>query len=431
VPGANDIVNVAEQLTALLVFLQRPSVRWQLGAFLVALALAWLLTDGIQKRTRGRVERRLVGWLGAQRRSLARHLLAFVADIEFPLMSGLTVYLAELVLHSLGRPSGLLRESVYVLWLILAYRVLLAALGIRFAKEALRPYRRRLLMPVFALFGTLRVLGFLIDLDALGRFQLFTVSDTPILLGELFTTGVVLYFVFAAAWAAQRILQRAILPRVNAEPGTVNAVLTIARYVIIMLAVSFALGALGFDTSTIAFISGGLTVAIGFGSQQVFANLMSGILLLFDQSLRPGDVISVGGELGTVESLSIRATTMRTLDNVAVLMPNQSFISSPIRNLSKNEGRLRIQLSVAVAFEGDPHPIRETLIDTALRHEEVLRQPPPVVRFTGFGRLPSGKERASAQLAVWLADPLRAQEVTSDLYLATRAALAERDMELV
>lgn len=427
----DEVHEVAEQLAALLVFLQRPSVRLQLAAFAAALATAWLLTDGVQRLTRGRVQARVRRWLGADRRRVADRTLTLLATVEMPIASGIAVYLAGLVLRAAGRPSGLLRETAYVVWLLLGYRVLVAVLGLWVGSETIRPYRRRLLAPLFVLVAALRVVGLLVDLDSIGSFRLFTVSETPILLGAAFSTAVALYFIFSVAWAGQRILQGAILPRTNAEPGTMNAVLTIGRYVVIIVAASFALGALGFDTSTVAFISGGLTVAIGFGSQQVFANLVSGILLLFDQSLRPGDVISVGGEVGVVESLSIRSTTMRTPDNVAVVLPNQSFISSPIRNLSKNAGLLRVQLPVAVAFEGDPRRARDVLEATARRHPSVLRTPPARAHFTGFGLLPSGRRRATCQLAVWVSAPLRAQEITSDLYLALHDALAEEEMELV
>jgi potassium efflux system protein len=431
VPIERELHGIAELLSTLLVFLRRPMVQVQFVAFAAALGLAWILTDGLSRLTRGRTDRAVRGLLGADRSPLMGRVVAVLSRLEFPAVSALALYLAGLALRAAGWPRGLLNESAYVLWLLLAYRVIAALVEITLGEDSGRLVRKRFLAPLVAVLAVARGLGFLIDLRALGAVRLVTVSETPILLGALASTGVALYFLFGAAAAAQRILQSAILPRTGAEPGTVNAVLTVARYLLIAVAASFALSALGFDTSTVAFVSGGLTVAVGFGSQQVFANLVSGLILLFDQSLRPGDVVNVAGEMGVVESLSIRSTTIRTPDNVAVVMPNQSFVTGPIRNYSKNTGAVRLQIPVNVAFEGEPRRVGEILLAAVRAHRAVLHRPAPGAHIAGFGRMPSGKTRVAMQVTVWLDAPLRMVEVTSDLHLAMYDALAAHDMEIV
>jgi potassium-dependent mechanosensitive channel len=430
VPG-DGFIEIAEHLGVLLVFLGRPAVQVQLLAFALAIMLAWVLSDGLSRLARGRFREHIHQRLDTEQKSILRRALIVLRRIEFPVLGLALVWAVQMLFRTWERPAGLLGEWVFLLWLILIYRLIVALLDIAFGVEIVRPYRQRLLDPLIGLFAFLRVLGLLIDLGALGHARLLTIADTPIRLGGVFSTVVVLYFVFTGTWAVQTTVQRAVLPRTATDPGLVNAVLTVARYIVIILGVSFALGALGFDTSTIAFISGGLTVAIGFGSQQVFANMVSGLLLLFDQSLRPGDVISVAGEIGVVESLSIRATTMRTADNVAVVMPNQSFITGAIRNYSKTSEGVRLQIPVAVAYDGKPQFVRKLLLETVREHPAVLTHPAPAVYYSTFGKLPTGKNRFAYQLTAWLSDPLRMVEVTSDLILALHETLAAEGIDMV
>jgi potassium-dependent mechanosensitive channel len=428
----DGLAGIAERLAVLLVFLERPVVQLQMLAFVLALALAWVLSDGLWRLFReGLYERISIRLKTKEGHPTLQHILFALGRVEFPLLGLALVWAVQVLFRVWGHPAGLLGEWVFLLWLILIYRLIVALSILTLGAERVRPYRLRLLAPLVGVFAFLHVLGLLIDLGTLAQVRLFTIAETPIQLGGLFSTVVVLYFVLTGSWAIQTIVQHAILPRTAADPGMVNALLTIVRYIVIILGISFALGALGFDTSTIAFISGGLTVAIGFGSQQVFANMVSGLLLLFDQSLRPGDVISVAGEIGVVENLSIRATTMRTADNVAVVMPNQSFITGAIRNYSKTSEGVRLQIPIAVAFDGEPQFVRKLLLETIRKHPTVLFDPAPRVYYSAFGKLPSGKNRYAYQLTAWLSDPLHMVEVTSDLMLAAYETLAAEGIEMV
>ena len=420
---------MGEQLRVILVFLRRPAVWQQWLAFLLVLGLAWLLTEEL--RAWDSLDKRMQRRLGLKSKPTLLSIWVLLDRAVFPLAGLLLMWLAQALFRAWNRPAGLLGEWVFLFWLILVYRLVTVALTTWLGQHRKRSIQVRLLAPMVGIVALLRVLGLLIDLEAVAEAHVMTIGESPILLGPLFTTAVVLYFLFAFSWAGQAVVQRSIAPRTNTDPAMVNAVLTIARYAVIIVGVTFALGALGLDTSTVAFISGGLTVAIGFGSQQVFSNLVAGVLLLFDQSLRPGDVINVAGEIGVVENLSIRATTMRTADNVAVVMPNQSFVTGAIRNYSKSPTGVRLQIPLAVAHEGDPQEAASVALHAVGKHDKVLSDPKPAVLYTAFGRLPAGTPRTSLQLTAWLNDPLHIPEVTSELLLAVREALADHDMELV
>jgi len=182
---------------------------------------------------------------------------------------------------------------------------------------------------------------------------------------------------------------------------------------------------LGFDLTTLAFISGGLSVGIGFGLQEIVANFISGILLLFEQSLRPGDIVTVEGEMGEVKNLSIRATTVSTFDNVELVVPNQRFLTSTVRTYTKSNRLTRVLIYVGVSYNSDTKAVRDILLAEAERHNLVQEKPEPAVHFMGFGDF-----SLDFRLAVWVDDPLLMLSVASDLRFMILKALAEHNIEI-
>jgi len=421
----SEIQALLEQMVTIWVFLQRVPVRRQLLAFGIAVAVAWGVVTGLHHLMGGWLSTRLRSHWEIKGRHNWERAATIITQLDLPLVGLVTLYAASAIMILQQWPVGLLQESAFLLWILLAYRLAVALLCVTLDDKHARLWHRRVLAPLFWLFLAGRGLGLLIDLGALAQVQIAQVSDNVIRMGTIITTVLILYFLFTVSSIVQSMLQEMIIPRTTAEPGMINAALTIGRYVVIIIAVSISLSTLGFNTSTLAFISGGITVAVGFGSQQVFANFISGVLLLFEQSLRPGDVVNMAGEMGVVESLSIRATTMRTQDNVAIVVPNQTFLTTALRNYSKNTQRTRVLVKVSVVYDGDPEVVQELLLETARQNPVVLSSPPPAIYFTGFG-----KTRMDMQLAVWIRDPLLTSQITSELYLMIREALIERQIDL-
>lgn len=421
----SEIQALLEQMVTIWAFLQRAPVQRQLLAFGIAVAVAWGIVEGLHRIMGGWLSARLHSRWAIKGNPNWERAVTIITQLDLPLVGLATLYMASAILTLQKWPVGLLHESALLLWILLAYRLTVALLCITLDEKHAHLWHRRVIAPLFWLFLVGRALGFLIDLRTLGQVEIAQIADNAIRLGTITTTALILYFLFTVSSIIQSMLQEMIIPRTSAEPGLLNAALTIGRYVVIIIAVSISLSTLGFNTSTLAFVSGGLTVAIGFGSQQVFANFVSGILLLFEQSLRPGDVVNIAGEMGVVESLNIRATTMRTQDNVAIVVPNQSFLTTALRNYSKNTQRTRIQVQVSVLYDGNPQIVQDILLETASQNPAVLTSPPPAVYFTGFG-----KARMDMQLAVWIQDPLLTSQITSELYLMIREALIAQQIDL-
>jgi potassium efflux system protein len=129
--------------------------------------------------------------------------------------------------------------------------------------------------------------------------------------------------------------------------------------------------------TTVAAVTGGLSVGIGFGLREVLGNFISGTFMLFERSLRPGDIVEVDQQIGTVEKLSVRSTTLRTLDNEEIVIPNSSFFTDSLKSFTGTDDKVRFSVVVMANGLNDPERVSRVLHGVALEHPEVLNDPPP------------------------------------------------------
>lgn len=164
---------------------------------------------------------------------------------------------------------------------------------------------------------------------------------------------------------------------------------SLARVGIYCLWLCFGLVAmhlLGVSLTNLAVIAGGLSVGIGFGLQTLINNFVSGMILLFDRSLRPGDIIELDGLWAVVRNINIRNTEVQTYDNATILIPNSELISGRLTNWThKNDPRVRRDIAVGVAYGSDIARVKDLLLEAAAEHPVVLSAPAPQVIFANFG----------------------------------------------
>lgn len=416
---------ILRQIQTVLVILERPIVQRQLVALVVATLLAWALAEGLQLFVRRVVLRWSHRRVNETTQTHLRRWLAAANQLAFPLFGLALVRLLVLHFTRAGQPAGLLRESVLLFWVLLAYRLIVALLYVTLPEPLSRQYHRRLLMPLFAGLVLARLIESFIDVNLLAQIELVSLFDTVITLGTLVAAVIVFYLFLLIAWIAQDSLNRVIMPRTAADPGVTHSVLTITRYFIITLGILVVAGTLGFDLTTLALIGGGLSIGIGFGLQQIVANFISGILLLFEQTLRPGDVIEIDGRIGTVEKLNIRSTLVRTNDDIEIIVPNETFLTSQVTTYTRSSRLVRLSLTLGVSYDSDPKQIRTILLETAAKHGLVLSEPAPAVFFNGFG-----DSSLDFRLAVWIDQPRRIPRVRSDLYFMIWEAFARHHVEI-
>ncbi len=406
---------ILDQLWAVFVALQRPIIQRQLIVLLAAFVLTWALAKLLKRLFAASLVR-----LGQQ-----RPYLKAIDTLFWPLLMLLVILVVRFVFGMVGYTTGLISGWLWLLWLWLAYNLLLLLLYGAFSEKGVRPLHRYIMRPLFAwiIFSTL--VGSLVELTAMGGIQLFTLLDAPITLLHLFNALVLLYIFYIVSWFAEPAIRRALSTSTEADPGVIHSVTTLTRYVIISLGFLAALGSLGLSLTSIAFIAGGLSVGIGFGMQDIIANFISGIVLLFEQSLRPGDMIDVDGEFGTVEKLNIRSTVLRTLLNVELIVPNQTFLTSKVRTFTKSDHMIRLRIPVGVGYDSDPEQVRALLLEAAAQQQDVLSLPAPVVLFTGLGN-----STLDFDLLVAINVPQRMPQVKSDLYFILFKTLTEHDIEI-
>jgi potassium efflux system protein len=167
--------------------------------------------------------------------------------------------------------------------------------------------------------------------------------------------------------------------------GTVYASVTLGRYVLITAFVILVLGMLGANWGQIQWAVAALSVGIGFGLQEIVANFISGIILLFEQPIRVGDTVTVGDTSGVVTKIRMRATTVRDWDGRELLVPNKEFITGRLLNWSLSDQQTRTLIEIGVAYGSDVPKAMKIALDVAREHENVLDDPEPFITFDSFG----------------------------------------------
>ena len=190
---------------------------------------------------------------------------------------------------------------------------------------------------------------------------------------------------FVAARNLPGFLEITVLQRLDIDAGTRYAISTIGRYVILAIGLIAAFNWIGADWSELQWIIAALGVGLGFGLQEIVANFVSGIIILFERPVRVGDLVTIGNNTGTITRIQIRAITITDFDNFEVLVPNKAFITSPVQNWSLTSPMTRLLLNVRAAYGTDIDTARQLILGAAQAHPNVLKTPAPSAMFVNFG----------------------------------------------
>jgi len=188
----------------------------------------------------------------------------------------------------------------------------------------------------------------------------------------------------AMAW--KTVLDSENLRWKNIDHGAAASLQRIGIYCLWLLFALFSVNLLGISLTNFAVIAGGLSVGIGFGMQAIISNFISGLILLFDRAIQPGDVIEVNGVWAKVMSVNIRNTEVQTFDNAKIFLPNSTLIANQVTNWThRNDVRIRRDVAVGVAYGSDVQLVKKLLLAAAVEHPAVLSSPEPMVLFSNFG----------------------------------------------
>ena len=376
-------------------FLQRPDVQKQL----VVIGLAVLLGRWLAQSP----------WLGWMPR------LRWIKKPSIPLAEAAALVVAIPLLILAGQQSGLvlLVAQIKAAWLSLGlveHQLLNRWLDPVTASRL----SSRLLRPALLLATVLIGLDAVDNLQELSNLPLGRLFGSATNLGSLFQVAVVLYVLAigsgppatALGWICQRGL--------GMGDSSRRALELIVRYCLVSIGIIWALGDLGFSQTGLFAIAGGLSVGLGFGVKEVFSNFISGLWLLFEGSVRPGEVLIIDGEACEVRRLGLRAAVLwRRSDNAELLIPNQTFFTSTTATYTGSDRMRRGVLMASVASSISPAEVIARLEEVARVQAGVLAEPAARATVEQFGNATS-----SYKLTYWMADPLTIREISNDLKLA-------------
>jgi potassium efflux system protein len=217
----------------------------------------------------------------------------------------------------------------------------------------------------------------------------FLVGDARVLhavtLADLAKAILLGIIVIAAAKNLPGVMELVVLRHMRLEPGSRYATMTITRYLIILVGFLVIFNTMGGRWSEIQWLVAALGVGLGFGLQEIVANFISGIILLFERPIRIGDTVTVGEVTGVVTRIQIRATTIRDMDRKELLVPNKMFITDQLINWSLSDPINRVVIPVGVAYGSDTKLAHQLMLDTIKSLPMILQEPEPSVYFVGFG----------------------------------------------
>ena len=304
----------------------------------------------------------------------------------------LVLWFAHLAFNAAGNRADLLRlaESLVLVWVL-----------IRISSMLVRDERLARAIAVLAwIIAALNIAGLIAPVISLLDAMAVPVGNFRISV-LLLLKGAVTLAIFV--WIAN-VLSRLIDQRLRVFGPLTPAVQVLAaklvRMTLLTLAVVLALGSIGIDLTAFAVFSGAIGVGVGFGLQKVVSNLVSGVILLLDRSIKPGDVIEIDGTYGSVIALNARYASVQTRDGKEYLIPNEDLITQRVTNWSFSSDLIRMHVKVGISYQSDPHEAIKLAVAAAVDVPRVLREPAPNCLLVAFG-----DSTVDLELRFWISDP--------------------------
>ncbi|MBT5221571.1 MAG: mechanosensitive ion channel [Gammaproteobacteria bacterium] len=234
------------------------------------------------------------------------------------------------------------------------------------------------ILPAFALFDDITLWTTVVN-EAEGQL------DVAVTLKDLIKSIIILFMTVIFAKFLPSLLEIIMIQRTSMNAGSRYTVTTITNYIIIAIGFFMFFATLGMDWSKLQWLIAALGVGIGFGLQEIVANFISGIIILFERPFRVGDIVTIGNNNGVVTRIRIRATTIRNWDRKELLVPNKDFITGQLINWTLSEPVTRIVIPVGLAYGGDVEQALKRMLEAAEENPNILTDPPPSVIFDAFG----------------------------------------------
>lgn len=254
--------------------------------------------------------------------------------------------------------------------------------------------------------------------------ELITVGAYHLTMLQIVVVLLILTFTWIATWAIKAV----VVKRKNIselELGRRLSVYKLIQYVVWIVAILLSLESAGFHLTVLMAGSAALLVGIGLGLQEVFKDFVSGIILLFDGTIRVSDIIEVEGKVGRVREIRLRASEMETREGIIMIVPNSRFITGNVVNWTHNHKLTRFSVVVGVAYGSDVEKVRDVLVECARQNEDVVKNPEPFVFFSDFA-----DSQLTFTLQFFSRSVFRIEFVKSDIRFAIDKAFRENGISI-
>ena len=265
----------------------------------------------------------------------------------------------------------------------------------------------------------------LFSLKSLLNIPLFTLANTSVTLMSLVVFILLLTMFVMGASYLKKILRDRILPQFVQDEGLQYTLARMLQYSVVVIGILISFQFLGVDFTGLAVIFGFLSVGIGFGLQNITSNFISGLIVLFERPISVGDRVVVNGIEGDIEEINIRATKVKTLENISIIVPNSDFVSKDVINYSHGDPTFKLIIDVGVAYDSDLDLVLQALDEVASESTSVMKRRKHDIHLRSFG-----DSAWNMKLIVWVPNVKNRYTVQSELNQAIVRKFNERGIEI-
>ncbi|QNI60201.1 small-conductance mechanosensitive ion channel/ MscS family [Synechococcus sp. BIOS-U3-1] len=390
---------ILKELSAWLGYLDRQAVSWQLGFILLALIAATIL----HKYRKG------------QRVSSSLDLL----------FGPLLLLIPSLLLKLIAVPTGISTQFgwIWSLWNVVSW--LEIKLQRRYKASRFTPWLGKVVRPTILVAAIVYFIDRLSSISSIALIQIGTILEAELAIGNVFVSLVGLYLIFVCsrtiafvmAWLLQTILRTKTQSRKLLEQ--------LIQYLIVAIGTLLIALQAGFNATALLWISGGLSFGLGFSLKEIMTNLLSGIWLLLEGWIQPGEVLMINGDPCRVTKLGLRATELsRSRDDATLLIPNFTFFTKDAESFTAGENDRRESIHVSAAYQHEPKAVIAVLEEVAKKHQRVLKMPSPKAFAIDFS-----ESSIDYKLKFSVPNPLEALSIGSELRQAIWVAFDDNGIK--
>jgi potassium efflux system protein len=221
-------------------------------------------------------------------------------------------------------------------------------------------------------------------LVACWNYEITSIDDSPVTVSKVVRGLILLFFGYFLARTLSRLLGKRILPKFGLNESASMALQSVAFYLMLACTGFVAMELIHLPLTVFTFMGGAVAIGVGFGSQNVLNNFMSGLILLAERPIRVGDLIDIDGLTGTIEHVGARSTRVKTGANLEIIVPNSKFLENNVTNWTLSDARIRVSVQVGVAYGSSTNLVSRLLKQVIIEHERILEHPAPIVLFKDF-----------------------------------------------